>query len=186
MFDILSRVGVRDHISFSVVHVSPKMQYFQHKFENVEDYLHHRRPYLLIDRLVSVDENTVVTETKLTGDEFFIAGHFPGAPILPGAMMQEMSTQAAGILIAARYNPMEEFNTEDPFFNEFALGVLVKVKHARFRGFARPGDELEIKVMLQEKVGEVFDFQGVITVAGKKIMQNEFQLTNILSKTLQG
>ena len=80
---------------------------------------------MLIDRLVSVDDQTVVTETDLTGDEFFIAGHFPGAPILPGAMMQEMSTQSAGILIAARYNPMEVYNTHDPFFNEYALGVLV-------------------------------------------------------------
>ena len=64
--------------------------------------------------------------------------------------------------------------------------VLVKVKHARFRGFARPGDQLEITVTLEEKVGEVFDFRGQIVVGGKKIMQNEFQLTNILSKTLQG
>ena len=100
--------------------------------------------------------------------------------------MQEMSTQTAGVLIAARYNPMAEFNTEDPFFNEFALGVLVKVKNARFRGFARPGDELTITATLEEKVGEVFDFRGQIEVAGKKIMQNKFQLTNIPSKTLQG
>ena len=162
------------------------MNYFHHNFENVEQYLHHRKPYLLIDKVVSVDEQSVVTSAKITGDEFFIEGHFPGAPILPGAMMQEMSTQSAGIMIAARYNPMEEFNTEDPFFNEFALGVLVKVKNARFRGFARPGDQLEITVTLEEKVGEVFDFRGKIEVAGKKIMQNAFQLTNIPSKTLQG
>ena len=162
------------------------MNYFHHDFDNVEKYLHHRKPYLLIDSVVSVDESSVVTAAKISGDEFFIEGHFPGAPILPGAMMQEMSTQSAGVLIAARYNPMEEFNTEDPFFNEFALGVLVKVKHARFRGFARPGDQLAITVTLEEKVGEVFDFRGQIVAGGKKIMQNEFQLTNILSKTLQG
>ena len=162
------------------------MQYFQHKFENVEDYLHHRRPYLLIDRLVSVDDQTVVTETELTGDEFFIAGHFPGAPILPGAMMQEMSTQSAGILIAARYNPMEVYNTHDPFFNEYALGVLVKVKSSRFRGFARPGDKLQATIKLDEKLDSVFDFSGKISANGKTIMQNRFQLTNIPSKTLQG
>jgi len=161
------------------------MKYYSHDFDDVEKYLHHRKPYLLIDRVVSVDEHSVVTTAKITGEEFFIKGHFPGAPILPGAMMQEMSTQSAGVLIAARYNPMEVYNTEDPFFNEYALGVLVKIKQARYRGFARPGDELEVKVTLQEKVSEVFDFQSVITVAGKKIMQNAFQLTNILSKTLQ-
>ncbi len=162
------------------------MNYYHHNFGDVQEYLHHRKPYLLIEKVVSVDESTVVTNANVAGDEFFIQGHFPGAPILPGAMMQEMSTQSAGVLIAARYNPMEVFNTEDPFFNEFALGVLVKVKNARFRGFARPGDQLEIKVVLEEKVGEVFDFRGLITVSGKKIMQNSFQLTNIASKTLQG
>ena len=162
------------------------MKYYSHDFDSVEKYLHHRKPYLLIDRVVSVDDQSVVTSAKITGEEFFIQGHFPGAPILPGAMMQEMSTQSAGVLIAARYNPMEVFKTEDPFFNEYALGVLVKVKNARFRGFARPGDELEIKVTLDAKVSEVFDFKCQITAAGKKIMQNEFQLTNILSKTLQG
>jgi len=63
---------------------------------------------------------------------------------------------------------------------------LVKVKNARFRGFARPGDQLKITVTLDEKVGEVFDFRGLIEVGGKKIMQNSFQLTNIPSKALQG
>ena len=162
------------------------MQTFQHEFDRIEGYLHHRSPYLLIDRLVSVDDQQVVTEKTISGDEFFIEGHFPGAPIFPGAMMQEMSTQSAGILIAARFNPMQEYNTEDPFFNEYALGVLVKVKSARFRGFARPGDLLQVTVNLEERVGSVFDFRGKITAGGKTIMQNCFQLTNIPSKTLQG
>lgn len=162
------------------------MNYYHHDFEQVQQYLHHRKPYLLIDSIVSIDDQSVATTSKVVGDEFFIRGHFPGAPILPGAMMQEMSTQSAGVFIAARYNPMEVFNTEDPFFNEYALGVLVKVKNARFRGFARPGDQLEITVTLEEKVGEVFDFRGKIEVDGKKIMQNSFQLTNIASKMLQG
>ena len=162
------------------------MQTFQHKFDRIEGYLHHRSPYLLIDCLVSVDDQQVVTEKTISGDEFFIEGHFPGAPILPGAMMQEMSTQSAGILIAARFNPMQEYNTDDPFFNEYALGVLVKVKSARFRGFARPGDLLRATVKLEERVGSVFDFRGTICVGEKTIMQNCFQLTNIPSKTLQG
>ena len=102
------------------------MKYYQHDFNSIQDYLHHRSPYLLVQNIVEISSEKVVAETKISGDEFFIAGHFPGAPILPGAMMQEMSTQTAGILIAAKYNPMEEFNTHDPFFNEWALGVLGK------------------------------------------------------------
>ena len=148
--------------------------------------MHHRSPYLLVENIVEMSDQKIVTSTTISGDEFFIAGHFPGAPILPGAMMQEMSTQTAGILIAAKYNPMEDFNTHDPLFNEWALGVLVKVNRARYRGFVRPGDQLRVSVDLNERVGTMFDFSASISVGDDKIMQNSFRLTNILSKTLQG
>ena len=105
---------------------------------------------------------------------------------VPGAMLQEMTTQSAGILLAARFNPMEEFNTHDPFFNKYALGVLVRVKGARFRGFARPGDTLHTYAELTDQVGEIFEFKGRIRLNGKPIMTNSFQLANILSETLQG
>ena len=162
------------------------METYQHSFDRVEDYLHHREPYLLIKEIVSIEDAEIVTSTVIQGDEFFIAGHFPGAPILPGAMMQEMTTQSAGILIAAKYNPMQQYNTHDPFFNEYALGVLVKVKQARFRGFARPGDQLEIKVKLNEQTGQLFDFNATVSVGDTTIMRNSFQLTNIESASLQG
>ena len=162
------------------------MKYYQHKLAEPQDYLHHRPPYLLVEKIVSLSPTEVVTEKVVSGDEFFIQGHFPGSPIFPGAMMQELTTQSAGILIAAHYNPMPEFNTEDPFFNEYALGVLVKVKQARYKSFARPGDTLKVTVELKEQVSEVFDFSARITVADQLIMRNSFQLMNIQSKTLQG
>jgi 3-hydroxyacyl-[acyl-carrier-protein] dehydratase len=162
------------------------MKTFHHDLMRVEDYLHHRSPYLLVDSIDSLNENEVFTSTKITGDEFFMAGHFPGAPILPGAMMQEMTTQSAGILIAARHNPMEQFNTHDPFFNEYALGVLVKVHRARYRNFARPGDELKIHVRLVDTAGSIFDFSARITRGGEELMQNSFRLANIPSSVLQG
>ncbi len=162
------------------------MQTYQHNLSNVEQYLHHRAPYLLVEKIVSVSETQVVTEKTVSGDEYFLAGHFPGAPIFPGAMMQELTTQSAGILIAAHYNPMESFNTEDPFHNEYALGVLAKVSNSRFKGFARPGDTLVVTVNLNEQVSQFFDFSASITVNNKQIMRNTFQLMNIKSKLLQG
>ncbi len=158
----------------------------QHRFDRVEGYLHHRPPYLLVEKIVSIEPTKIVTEKLFSGDEFFAKGHFPGAPIFPGAMMQELTTQSAGILIAAQYNPMREFDTNDPFFNEYALGVLVKVKQARYKGFARPGDTLSVTVVLNERVSDVFDFSATISVAGKTVMRNGFQLMNIKSTILQG
>jgi 3-hydroxyacyl-[acyl-carrier-protein] dehydratase len=162
------------------------MKYFEHHFDNVEDYLHHRPPYLMVDRIDSIHPRSIETASTVKPDASFLAGHFPGAPILPGAMMQEMSTQSAGILIASKFNPMERFDTHDPLFNEYAIGVLVRVKNARFRGFARPGDELRISVGLQEIVGTVFEFTAQIRCDESTIMRNRFQLTNLPSTTLRG
>ena len=160
------------------------MQYYQHDLNSVEDYLHHRSPYLLVDRIVSVTAKEIQTEKLITGDEFFLQGHFSGTAIFPGAMMQELSTQSAGILIAAKFNPMREYNTHDPHFNKFALGVLVRVNNAKFKGFARPGETLLTHVNLNDHTANLFDFRATITIDGKAIMQNSFRLANVESVLL--
>ena len=162
------------------------MNFYTYRFDNIEQYLHHRPPYLLVDGILEIAEDSIRKEKQVRGDEFYIQGHFPGAPILPGAMMQEFVTQSAGILIAANYNPMREFDTNDPRFNEFALGVLVKVKSAKYKSFARVGDLLEAKVKLRELVSNIFEFSAEIRVGDANIMNARFQLTNIPSTTLRG
>lgn len=159
---------------------------YQHRFDKIEGYLHHRRPYLLLDEIVSIEPERVIAQTTVAGDSFYAEGHFPGAPVLPGALMQEMTTQAGGVLIAANYNPMQEFCTEIPDANEFALGVLVRIKNARYRGFARPQDKLTIQVELHSQVGELYEFRGQITLEQSVIYKNEFQLTNMPSRQLIG
>ena len=129
--------------------MSSAKELFQHRFDNVEDYLHHRAPYLLVDQIERLDPETVVTLHHVRDDAYFVKGHFPGAPIMPGAMMQEFSTQSAGILIAGNFNPMDDFNTHDPHHNEFALGVLVRIKRAKYLSFARPGEVLRAQVQLE-------------------------------------
>ena len=157
---------------------------YEHQFDRVEDYLHHRPPYLLVERIVSISKFEIVTGKQVSGEEFFLAGHFPGAPVFPGAMLQELTTQTAGILIAARHNPMREYNTHDPDFNLYALGVLVKVRNARYKGLVRPGDELEVTVTLNDRAGELFDFSATVKTDGHAVMRNQFQLMNIESDKL--
>ncbi|MEM6689273.1 MAG: hypothetical protein AAF664_07605 [Planctomycetota bacterium] len=158
---------------------------YQHRFDDVADYLHHRPPYLLIDSIESISDDAVKAFHTVDPESFFIRGHFPGAAVLPGAMMQEMTTQAGGVLIAANFNPMADYNTHDPHHNELALGVLVKIKHGRYRGFARPGDKLSIEVTLDDHIGDVFDFHGLIRCNDQLIYKNAFQLTNLPSDTLR-
>lgn len=161
------------------------MKYYQYQFDEVTKYLHHRPPYLLVDAVVSVSSKEVITQKTVTSKDGFVQGHFPGAPVFPGAMMQELTTQSAGVLIASQYNPMMDFNTEDTHYNEYALGVLVKIDHARYKGFARPGDVLVTTVSLNHQVSEMFDFSASVSVNGKTIMKNRFRLMNIRSSALQ-
>ena len=160
--------------------------FFQHRFDNVEDYLHHRPPYLMVEEIVAITDEEIRTSKTVPGQDGFLKGHFPGAAVFPGAMMQELVTQSAGILIAANYNPMKEYNTADPHFNEYALGVLIKVQEARYRGFARPGDRLDVEVKLNEIVDSLLQFSGKITVDGRQIMRIQFLLSNIKSSLLTG
>lgn len=159
---------------------------YHHDFDTVAGYLHHRAPYLLIKSVLDLQTDSCTTTAEVSYLVALIAGHFPGAPILPGALMQEMTTQTAGVLIAGRHNPMRDYRTDDPDFNPYALGVLVKVKSARYRGFARPGDTLQIDVQLECRVDQVFDFVGQITCRGTMIMKNRFQLANIPIPLLKG
>jgi 3-hydroxyacyl-[acyl-carrier-protein] dehydratase len=162
------------------------MGIFQHRFEDVADYLHHRPPQLLVERVVSIMPTRIVTETTVEGRKFALEGHFPGAPIVPGSMLQEFTTQSAGILIAAEHNPMKDYDTRDPPLNEYALGVLVRVNQARYRGFARPGDKLIAVVTLNEQIANLFEFSATVSVGDDTIMRNGFQLSNIESRVLSG
>jgi 3-hydroxyacyl-[acyl-carrier-protein] dehydratase len=152
--------------------------------------LYHRSPYLLIDDVLREDQSEIVTVKKLIGDEFYFQGHFPHAPVLPGAMMQEMTTQSAGVLIARFHNPVESYDTENFDPGRLALGVLSRIKEAKYKTFAKPGDRLEITVKLVERLEHAFEFTAVIKkfsdsdTEGSLVMKNRFVLTNIPSAHL--
>ncbi len=155
----------------------------------LEKDLYHRDPYLLIDDVVECDFQRIVVLKKLTGKEFFFAGHFPNAPILPGALMQEMTSQSAGVLIARFHNPMgSDYDTNNFDPERPALGVLSRIKDAKFKNFARPGDELRLTINLIERLESAFEFKGLVEKkvgeAFVPVMQNHFLLTNIPSSML--
>lgn len=93
--------------------------------------LPHRYPFLLVDRIVSMDlENGVVIGQKnLTMNEAFFQGHFPDAPIMPGVLILEALAQAGGIMVHLKSNKEK-------------IAVLLNVNNAKFRQPVRPGDTL--------------------------------------------
>ena len=146
--------------------------------------LHHRPPYLLIDQVMEASKEFIHVRKIPRLSEFYLQGHFPGAPVVPGALMQEMTTQAAGLLITEFYSPVPDYDSETT--KGHALGVLRSIQQAKYKHFARPDDVLDIKVTLMIHLDQSFRFKAHIERAGVKIMQNEFTLINIKEDQLKG
>ncbi len=145
--------------------------------------LHQRAPYLMLDEVVEHHSTYIHAKKTPHLTDYYILGHFPGAPVVPGAVMQEMTTQAAGLLITEHHSPVSDYDSEKTL--GFALGVLRAVHHAKYKNFARPGDVLNIKVELIQMIDNAFRFKAKIDVKGETIMFNEFTLINISDEKLR-
>jgi 3-hydroxyacyl-[acyl-carrier-protein] dehydratase len=117
--------------------------------------LPHRSPFLFVDR---VDEHipgvSIRARFLVTGDEPFLAGHFPGNPIFPGVLQLEALAQAGAIAVLAD----ERFAGKLPLFGG--------VEGARFRRVVRPGDELILNVELERVSARGGWGRGVASVDG--------------------
>ena len=98
--------------------------------EAIQKIMPHRYPMLLVDRILSTEENKVVGIKNVTCNELFFQGHFEGHPVMPGVLIIEAMAQVAGVFILSRLKK-EGFI---PFF----LGI----DNARFRRPVVPGDQL--------------------------------------------
>jgi len=101
------------------------------------DVLPHRPPFLFIDRVTSLEVGvTAIGHWKLTGDEWFFPGHFPGRPTLPGVLMCESIAQLGAYALLT-----------DPQ-HQSKLPLFGGLDGARFRRQVGPGDELELQATL--------------------------------------
>ncbi len=144
--------------------------------------LHQRPPYLMVDKVIDHGADFIVTQKSIEDSHQIILGHFPNSPIIPGAILQEMTTQAAGLLISEYHSPVVDYDSST--HTGHALGVLRAVHGAKFRNFVRPNDLCEVHVKLIDQVDHVFRFKAEIFVKGIKVMNNEFSLMNIPSSHL--
>jgi 3-hydroxyacyl-[acyl-carrier-protein] dehydratase len=143
----------------------------------IKKYLHHREPYLMVDKVLEISENSIVAHKNHTGDESHIQGHFPGAPVVPGAMLQELCTQAAGIVITKFHSPVDDYDSEST--KGYALGVLNKIEFAKFLQITKPGIVIEARVELIEKNENLFKFKAKVFQEDQLKAKIKFNLVNI-------
>ena len=131
----------------------------------IKNYLPHRYPFLLVDRVVAFEKGKSLTAIKnVTVNDPFFNGHFPHQPIMPGVLIIEALAQATGLL---------GFRTmgEDPQTD--TLYLLVAVDKARFKQPVVPGDQLEMRVELVKRKGIMWVFNANAYVDGKLAVSAE-------------
>ena len=120
------------------------------------DVLPHRPPFLFVDAVVALEPGVSAVGTwRLTGDEWFFAGHFPGRPTLPGVLMCEAIAQVGAIAVLT-----------DPRFAG-KLPLFGGLDSARFRRQVGPGDTLELHVVLDRMSARAGKGHGKASLNGE-------------------
>jgi len=139
--------------------------------KEIENLLPHRDPMLLIDKLINIvplKSATAIVNVKKTS--FFVQGHFPGQPIMPGVFIVEAFGQASAALTAHSMDSKEYENK---------LVYLMSVEKARFRNPVIPDCKLNLEIEAIRSHGRVWKYKGVAKVNGKKMAEAEWAATTV-------
>ena len=142
--------------------------------KDIQNLLPHREPMLLIDELVNIKKLKSATAiVNVKKDSFFVQGHFPGEPVMPGVLIVEAFGQAAAALTAAGI---------DKSTYENKLVFLMTVDKARFRSPVIPDCKLELNIEAIRSHGRVWKYQGEAFVDGKKMADAQWAATIVDKK----
>ena len=137
--------------------------------DQIRDLLPHREPMLLIDELRDIKKlHSATAIMNVKKDGFYVQGHFPGQPVMPGVLIVEAFGQAAAALTAHGIDPKEYANK---------LVYLMSVEKARFRNPVIPDCELRLEIEAIRSHGRVWKYKGVAKVDGKKMADAEWSAT---------
>ena len=137
--------------------------------KTIESLLPHRQPMLLIDKLTNIvhlKSATAIMHVKKNA--FYVQGHFPDQPVMPGVLIVEGFGQAAAALAA---------HCLDPKIIENKLVYLMTVDKAKFRSPVMPDCELHLKVKVLQIKGKVWKYKGEAYVGDKKKAEAEWMAT---------
>ena len=124
--------------------------------------LPHRENMLLLDDAESL-EDVAVGHYTVRGDEFFLKGHFPGNPIVPGVILCEILAQSACVLLKE-------------VIREGQLAVYTGLNNVKFRSSVKPGDRIETRCRVKRVKHPFYFFEGTATVDGRRCVSAEFSV----------
>lgn len=136
----------------------PEMEIKMLSITDIQKLLPHRYPFLMVDRILSVEKNKKVIGLKnVTINEPYFEGHFPDEPIMPGVLILETMAQTGGFI----------------FDIEGARGYVAGINKAKFLRAVLPGDQLIVEMELEQQLGAMGKVKGVVKVENVKVAEAE-------------
>ena len=120
---------------------------------------------LLVDEIVSQEDDSIVCRKSFRAEEYFFQGHYPDQPIVPGVILCEATVQSGAILLSSK---MKE---------QAGVPVLTRMSDVKFKNMVRPGDTIEMSVKIDDIVSSAFYLTGVARVDGKVAARLSFTCT---------
>jgi 3-hydroxyacyl-[acyl-carrier-protein] dehydratase len=133
--------------------------------ESILKAIPHRPPMLLVDEVVEQNATKIHCRKTFRAEEYFLQGHFPNFPLVPGVILCECALQSGAILLADKV----------PEGNK--VPVATRLDGVKFKQMVRPGDTIDIEVTLTEVVSTAYFMTGKVTVAGKLAARLDFACT---------
>jgi 3-hydroxyacyl-[acyl-carrier-protein] dehydratase len=126
----------------------------------IRDFLPHRYPMLLVDRIVEMDASRIVGVKNVSANEPFFSGHFPDYPVMPGVLIIEAMAQTGGVLVLKSIPNRHS-----------KLVLLASVEEAKFRRPVVPGDQLVMEMVITTKKASAAKMKGIAKVDGRVVAE---------------
>uniref|UniRef100_E6QQK6 3-hydroxyacyl-[acyl-carrier-protein] dehydratase n=1 Tax=mine drainage metagenome TaxID=410659 RepID=E6QQK6_9ZZZZ len=147
----------------------PETQTITMEINEIMTYLPHRYPFLLVDRVESIElGKSVVAIKNVTINEPFFSGHFPKHPVMPGVLVLEALAQAAALL---------SFKTVGHVPDSDAVVYFAGIDNARFKKPVVPGDQLKLHATILRQIRGIWKYATYAEVNGQRVAEAEMMAT---------